>query len=205
MIRLFRLKRFSLPRPIRLCGHEAAIAERRSDEQIGAETVHDRSGMYRQDIGNHGWEIPQARTPTSESQGYSRSPVSRLRHRDQPALRFNPIFLKTDQAQIRSGRRPLRSKRVRWAASASPEVTGYRLYWAVGGGVGYDSEFAEMGLTTQVILPDDVAPFPLVAGPIEIGVTAVNEAGNESEMIRLPTLFDFTAPGPPEDLEAEDI
>jgi hypothetical protein len=36
-----------------------------------------------------------------------------------------------------------RRARVRWKASASPNVVGYKLYWAIGGGVNYESDFAE--------------------------------------------------------------
>ena len=64
--------------------------------------------------------------------------------------------------------------RIRWNSSSSTDVKGYRLYWSVNSGVSYDSNFAEVGNVTEVILPDDVLLFPAVAGEIELGVTAVN-------------------------------
>jgi len=34
----------------------------------------------------------------------------------------------------------------------------------------------------EVTLPDDIPSFPLVAGKIVLGVSAVNQSGNESEI-----------------------
>jgi hypothetical protein len=82
-----------------------------------------------------------------------------------------------------------RSARVRWDASPSPNVVGYKLYWAVGGGVNYDSESAEVGNVTEVVLPDQVTSFPLFPGNVEIGVTAVNELGKESDMTKYTAIF----------------
>lgn len=82
-----------------------------------------------------------------------------------------------------------RCARVRWNASPSPNVVGYKLYWAVGGGVNYDSESAEVGNVNEVILPDHVPSFPVFPGNIEIGVTAVNEFGKESDMTKYMAIF----------------
>jgi hypothetical protein len=97
-----------------------------------------------------------------------------------------------------------RKRRVGWASSAASDVAGYKLYWALGGGVNYDSDFAEVGHVTEVTLPDDVLAFPLIAGDIELGITAVNHAGNESDMSRISAHFDFTAPEAPKDLVVEE-
>lgn len=98
-----------------------------------------------------------------------------------------------------------RKRRIRWTPSSAHDVAGYKLYWALGGGVNYDSDFAEVGQVTEVILPDDVLAFPLVEGDIELGVTAVNHAGNESDMTKFSAHFDFTAPEAPTDLVVETI
>ena len=82
--------------------------------------------------------------------------------------------------------------RIRWnSSSSSTDVKGYRLYWSVNSGVSYDSNFAEVGNVTEVILPDDVPLFPAVAGEIELGVTAVNHTGNESDMAKISVPFEF--------------
>jgi len=69
-------------------------------------------------------------------------------------------------------------------------VVGYRLYWAVLGEVGYDSEFIDIGDRTEVILPDQVAPLHRVRGEIALGITALNRCGNESDMVRFNVHFD---------------
>jgi hypothetical protein len=102
------------------------------------------------------------------------------------------------------GMAKIKTKRVRWDSSTSPDVAGYKLYWAIGQGVNYDSDSADMGNVNEVILPDEVPSFPRVAGDIEIGVTAVNYKGNESDMSVCSAPFDFTAPEPPLNLVVED-
>lgn len=92
-----------------------------------------------------------------------------------------------------------RRARVHWKASASPNVVGYKLYWAIGGGVNYESDFAEIGNVTEVILPDDVPSFSVFPINIEIGVTAVNEIRRESDMAKYTVIFKFTPPDPTRD------
>jgi hypothetical protein len=93
----------------------------------------------------------------------------------------------------------LRKTRIRWNPSATSNVEGYKLYWAVGGGVNYDSDSAQLGNATEVILPDNVTLFPLVADDIQPGITAINEMGNESDMTRVTFPSIFTAPDAPTD------
>ena len=99
----------------------------------------------------------------------------------------------------------IRKKRVRWSASLSPDVAGYKLYWALLKGVSYDSASVNVGNVTEIILPDNVPSFPLLAGDVEFGVTAVDQSGNESDMAVYSTNIDFVAPDPPKDLVLEDI
>ena len=56
----------------------------------------------------------------------------------------------------------VRKRKVHWGASNSLGVVGYKLYWAMGKGVNYDSDFADLGNVTEVILPDDVPSFPIL-------------------------------------------
>lgn len=99
----------------------------------------------------------------------------------------------------------VRRKKIRWRASLSPDVAGYKLYWKVGKGVDFDSDCAELGNATEVILPDQVPSFPLIAGDVEIGVTAVNHMGNESDMVKFRAFFNFAAPDAPTNLTVEDL
>ena len=91
---------------------------------------------------------------------------------------------------------------VRWEASA--DAKKYRLYWSTQGPVGYDSEFFEVENKTTVILPDEVPSFPRMAGEIELGITAVNAAGNESDITVARVYVDLTVPEAPKGLTVED-
>ena len=104
---------------------------------------------------------------------------------------------------IRTGQ--IKKKMICWKGSASPDVSSYRLYWSKRGGVNYDSYHVDLGNVTQVILPDDVPSFPLDSGDITLGVSAVNEAGNESHITEITAHFNFTVPGAPKNLQVEDM
>jgi hypothetical protein len=112
---------------------------------------------------------------------------------------FIPAF------RLRSRATKPRKKRLSWGSSVSPDVAGYRLYWAVGRGVDYGAEHADIGKVTTILLPDDIASFPQVSGRVEIGVTALNRHGNESDMMVVAASVDFRAPDPPEDLRLEEV
>ena len=99
----------------------------------------------------------------------------------------------------------VRKRKVHWDASNGLGVVGYKLYWAVGKEVNYDSDFADLGNVTEVILPDDVPSFPIDAGDIELAVVAVDHIGNESDMTKLYAPFGFTAPDAPTGLTLETL
>jgi hypothetical protein len=82
----------------------------------------------------------------------------------------------------------MKKKRIRWSASPSPEVIGYRLYWARRGDVDYDSDFVDIRHKREIILPDEVPSLQNAEGRIALGVTAVGLDGNESDLVRF-TLF----------------
>jgi hypothetical protein len=99
----------------------------------------------------------------------------------------------------------IKKRKLRWQTSASLGVVGYKLYWAEEGGVNYDSESAMLGNVGEVVLPGDIPSFPQVKGPIEIGITAVNEIGNESDMTKIAFPFQFAVPDPPANLTLEPV
>ena len=90
-----------------------------------------------------------------------------------------------------------KKKRIRWDRSPSPSVASYRRYWAVVGGLSYDSEFIDIGDRTEVILPDQVASLQHIHGEVALGITAVNREGNESDMVRFTVNFDSPVQGVP--------
>lgn len=96
----------------------------------------------------------------------------------------------------------VRNRTVRWEPSA--DAKKYRFYWSWKGPVGYESDFVEIEDKTTLILPDEVASFPSIAGNIELGITAVNSVGNESDITIARVYVDFTVPEAPKALTMED-
>ena len=99
----------------------------------------------------------------------------------------------------------IKQKRLRWEPAAGEEVVKFKLYWSENATVDYTSSVAELGAVTQVVLPDDIPSFPRMAGDLELGVSAVNQAGNESDITRISAYFDFTVPEAPKSLVVEDL
>jgi hypothetical protein len=96
----------------------------------------------------------------------------------------------------------IRKRTVRWEPSTNAKK--YRFYWSTQGTLGYDSNFTEIENKTHVILPDEVPSFPKIAGNIELGITALNDAGNESDITIAGVYIDFTVPEAPRNLRVED-
>ena len=99
----------------------------------------------------------------------------------------------------------MKKRKLSWVASNSSQVIGYKLYWAEEGGVDYTSQSAELGNSTSVVLPDDVAGFSPGNGPVEFGITAIDELGNESDMVTLFAPYQFSVPEAPTDLVMETL
>jgi hypothetical protein len=92
---------------------------------------------------------------------------------------------------IRSARvAKIKKRKLKWIASGSSQVVGYKLYWSENGAVNYDSKCLGLGNVTEIVLPDDV----------DFAITAVDELGNESDMITLKAPYQFNVPKAPEDL-----
>jgi len=84
-----------------------------------------------------------------------------------------------------------RRARIHWKPSKSQQVVGYKLYWAVGRSVDYHADFTEIGNVNEVILPDDIPSFSVFPMNTEIGVTAVDQNGSESDMTKCTVIFKF--------------
>jgi len=106
----------------------------------------------------------------------------------------------TTKEVLKMGR--VRRRTVRWEPSA--DAKKYRLYWSTQGPVGYESDFVELENKTMAFLPDEVPSFPTIAGNIELGITAVNEVGNESDITIARVYVNFTVPDAPKVLTVED-
>jgi hypothetical protein len=99
----------------------------------------------------------------------------------------------------------MKKRKFRWEGSNSSQIVGYKLYWSEWGGVDYDSKCAELGNVTEVVLPDDVDAFTPANGPVEFGLTAIDELGNESDMVTVYAPYQFSVPEMPENLVIETI
>ena len=98
----------------------------------------------------------------------------------------------------------IKRRKLCWKASTSPQVIGYRLYWDEPGKVDYNSRSAILENVNEVVLPDDVEGFE-PCGPVELGVSALDEVGNESSIITLDAPYQFNVPQMPQDLWIETL
>ena len=94
----------------------------------------------------------------------------------------------------------IKKRRLRWTASDSAQVVGYKLYWSESNEVNYDSKCVTLGNIAEIVLPDDVETFKPEGGPIVFGITALDELGNESDMTTLVAPYQFNVPKAPDDL-----
>ena len=94
----------------------------------------------------------------------------------------------------------IRKCKLSWADSEADHVVGYRLYWAKGTSVGYDSECIEVGKVTEIGIPDEVTPGD---GPVMFGITAIDIEGNESDMTTIAEPFLIQVPEAPRSLSLE--
>lgn len=83
-------------------------------------------------------------------------------------------------------------------ASGSPDVVGYKLYIAQSPDeVTYESMAIDLGNNTSVVL-NQLEGMPTTDAIYNLGVTAVDDASNESSMSMLSDVpLDFTAPDAP--------
>jgi len=101
-------------------------------------------------------------------------------------------------------------RRIRWAASTSTDIVGYKIYWsleAVGEPSYSDSNILVSAPKTNLVLPDETPSFPIeTEANYLFGISAIDDVGNESDMaITNPVVIDFLAPNPPTDLVVETI
>jgi len=89
------------------------------------------------------------------------------------------------------------SKTLKWNASTSADVTGYKVYYSLTGAADYSSTVVDVGNVISVSLPSGLTGFPSdVDGVVYFGITSYDEVGNESDMVNISATLDFTAPLP---------
>lgn len=98
----------------------------------------------------------------------------------------------------------IKKRKLCWTASDSPQVVGYKLYWAEGNEkVSYESPSEKLGNVTEIVLPDEVETFVPQNGPVAFGIAAIDELGNESDLITITAPYQFNAPKAPADFWIE--
>lgn len=91
----------------------------------------------------------------------------------------------------------IRRCKLLWAASEADDITSYRIYWAKGVTVGYDDNFIDVGLVTEIQIPERITH---VGGPVMFGITALDKDGNESDMTTIAEPFQVEIPQAPQRL-----
>ena len=90
---------------------------------------------------------------------------------------------------------------ITWTKSESTDVVGYKIYYVPEGEeLNYGSPNVLVGDVDTVLIPDQIPEFPLIDGSYIIGLSAVDDSGNESDIIVKTVPFDLVAPAAPKDL-----
>ena len=96
----------------------------------------------------------------------------------------------------------VRKYQISWTKSTVEDVVGYKIYYMPEGEVlDYSSPNVLVGDVDHVLIPDDLPGFPFIDGNYQIGLTAVDDVGNESDFIAKTVPFDLVAPDAPTNLE----
>ena len=132
----------------------------------------------------------------------------RLAHKEEPGksgeLKKAPKeHLRNMKEEKKVGK--IRQKKIRWQASPTPGINKYKLYWSTDGVLDYSSPSLELGNSNEVVLPEGAPSFPSVRGPVTLGISAVNDAGNESDITEMTAEFNFVVPDAPRNLKIEDL
>jgi len=96
----------------------------------------------------------------------------------------------------------IKPKIMMWGESLDLDVDHYQVRWAIPPAIiNYDpiiNAGVNVGKVVQVSLP--LAGMPSVDGQLKIGLTAVDDVGNESDPAEGTFPFDFLPPAPPTNL-----
>jgi hypothetical protein len=112
--------------------------------------------------------------------------------------------LYSEQKREVKGMGRIKKRRICWEPSMSDDVVKYRLYWSEDGVVDYTSKSVDVGNVTEVVIPDDIPSFPRIRGDVALGIAAVNEGGNESDMAKMTAKINFIVPDAPTNLVVEE-
>jgi len=91
--------------------------------------------------------------------------------------------------------------RVAWTKSTAVDVVGYKIYFVPETEeLNYGSPNVLVGNVDSILIPTDIPDFPKIDGVYKIGLAAVDDVGNESDIIDKTVPFDLVVPDAPCDL-----
>lgn len=91
---------------------------------------------------------------------------------------------------------------ITWTKSTSVDVVGYKVYYVPETDeLTYAAPNVTVGDVNTVEIPADVPDFPLIDGIYKIGLSAIDDVGNESDIAVKTVPFDLVAPDAPTNLE----
>jgi hypothetical protein len=94
-----------------------------------------------------------------------------------------------------------REYQISWTLSASTDVVGYKIYYVPEEEeLNYGSPSVTVENVNTVIIPTDVPEFPKIDGNYTIGLSALDDSGNESDIVSKTVPFDLVAPSAPSEL-----
>ena len=93
----------------------------------------------------------------------------------------------------------VKTKKLTWTDSTAQDVVGYNVYWNREADGNPDYTDTPVSVTgTGVFIPDDIPSFPLEDISFIFGVSAIDDAGNESDIALTGAVpLDFIAPDAP--------
>lgn len=95
------------------------------------------------------------------------------------------------------------SRTIKWNPSTDADVVSHRVYIVQGT---EEPDYTDLNVTVnmpkaQLVVPDEFPGFPLYDGDYTIGIVAVDDWGNESDMAVATHPFDFIAPSAPTNIQ----
>jgi len=95
----------------------------------------------------------------------------------------------------------IQKKRIRW--TPGDQAVSHRVYISQEEPT-YGSPQSEVKMPkTEIILPDEW-PGTLLEGDYYVGISSLDDLGNETDIVVVTTPFDFVPPGLPSDIVIED-
>lgn len=99
-------------------------------------------------------------------------------------------------------------KKIRWDAGTAADIVAHRIYVEKDPTVPtYGSVYVEIQMPqTYVVVPDDFPAETFNEDVVYIvGISSVDDVGNESDIITVSSPFDFVAPDAPTNIVVEDL